>query len=360
MGGSKLVLLQLAKALPAADVLTLWNDNPDLLGPTAVYETVLRRAPSAGRKAVALPLMPAVWRYTRARTAAYDWVVVSSHAFAHHVRTRDGVKKLVYAHTPARYLWAPELDRRGDNRPARLLAPPLKALDRARAAEADAIAVNSRYIQTRVEQAWSRESTVIYPPVRVEMIQSAGDWGHRLSDADVTVLEALPPVFLLGASRFVAYKRLELVIKAGELTDTPVVLAGGGPETRRLTAKAAEAAVPVHIIGDPSDALLFSLYQRALVYVFPAVEDFGIMPVEAAASGTPVIVNHIGGAAESVAVGITGAVVNFDSDEEIATGVETARNCSSAACREGAGRFSEERFRREVRAWAGNHLGFVP
>ncbi|RII97588.1 glycosyltransferase, partial [Clavibacter michiganensis subsp. insidiosus] len=98
--------------------------------------------------------------------------------------------------------------------------------------------------------------------------------------------------------------------RAGDAAGVPVVLAGSGPLAEELRAQADAARVPVTIVPRPSDALLYTLYQRALAYVFPAVEDFGIMPVEAMAAGARVLVTDVGGATESVVDGVTGVHVH--------------------------------------------------
>ena len=92
------------------------------------------------------------------------------------------------------------------------------------------------------------------------------------------------------------YKNLTRVIEAGEAVGLPVVLAGSGPEEPVLREVAARASTDVTFVPGPSDAMLFSLYQSATAFIFPAVEDFGIMPVEAMACGTPVIAYEVGGA----------------------------------------------------------------
>src|SRR5690606_22739556 len=131
-----------------------------------------------------------------------------------------------------------------------------------------------------------------------------------LSEADAAVASALPSAFVLGASRLVPYKRVDAAIIAGEAAGLPAVIAGDGPDRARLAALAARASIPVTFLGRTSDALLRELYRRATVYVFAPIEDFGIMPVEAMAAGTPVIARDIGGAAETVVDGVTGALVS--------------------------------------------------
>src|SRR5690606_23178144 len=133
-----------------------------------VHETWLAHTPLRGHKALALPLMPAVWRSLPRRDT--DWVLTSSHLFAHHARFRGAAReapRLVYAHTPARYIWAPDLDVRGDSIPARLVSRALMPLDRRRAQEPVAIAANSEFIAKRIALAWEREAEVIYPNVDV-------------------------------------------------------------------------------------------------------------------------------------------------------------------------------------------------
>ena len=142
-------------------------------------------------------------------------------------------------------------------------------------------------------------------------IQQVADWSTRLTDVESQQLVALLDGFVLGASRFIPYKQLELVLLTGEASGRPVVLAGDGPEEQRLRELAEAARVPVHFVIAPSTPLLYALYQRCAVFVFPALEDFGIMPVEAMAAGAAVVARSEGGTAESTIDGATGAPDRF-------------------------------------------------
>ncbi|MEY2848451.1 MAG: hypothetical protein RI885_1116 [Actinomycetota bacterium] len=351
-GGSENVLEAMSRVYPDADILCLWNDSVGRFDGRSVRESWLAKTPLRRSKALALPFMPAVWRGLRNRD--YDWALISSHLFAHHARFRAepaGFKRFVYVHTPARYIWSPELDRRGDSPAVRAVSSGLKPLDRRRASEGAVFAANSRFVRDRIAAAWESDARVINPPVEVESIQSVADWRERLSAEELATLEALPEAFILGASRFIPYKRLDLVIRTGELADLPVVLAGAGPEAESLAARAERASVPVHFVDAPSGAMLYALYQRALLYVFPAVEDFGIMPVEAMAAGAPVLAQAIGGTAESVVAGVTGALVDFESDHDIRTAVGTAIATGREARLVRARDFSVARFDREIADW---------
>ncbi len=351
-GGSENVFEQMALAFPDADVHCLWNDAPQRLAGRRVRETWLARTPLRRSKALALPVMPAAWR--RLAGGPYDWAMISSHAFAHHAsfaRAADGFEKFVYVHTPARYLWAPELDERGAGLAVRLAAGPLKRLDRRRAAEPSALIANSTFVRERIQRAWGRDADVIYPPVDVESILAVADWRTRLSPDELTRLESLPADFVLGASRFIPYKRLDLVISAAEAAGRPAVIAGAGPLEGALRQRAQESNVPVSFIIAPSNALLYALYQRAAVFVFPPIEDFGIMPVESMACGTPVIVRAPGGAGESVRACEGGVVMDDFSPASWRAALERVAMIDRTTLPDRSRRFGRNRFREEIRSW---------
>ncbi|MFJ5143995.1 glycosyltransferase [Curtobacterium sp. NPDC088465] len=307
-GGSENVAESMGRAFPDADVVTLWNDAPERLRGHKVTETWLSKTPLRRNKAAALPFMSSTWR--NVDTSPYDFVLASSHVFAHHVPVDRETPKFVYAHTPARTIWAPEQDSRGANVVVRASAPFFRRLDRSRVDDNARYAANSNYIKERIASTWDQDATVIYPPVDVTGIRSAAP---TLDGRERRLLDGLPSDFVLGASRFVPYKRLDLVIEAGSAAGIPVVLAGGGPLREALEAKAADSRVPVVFIDQPSNGLLHELYRRASVFLFPPVEDFGIMPVEAMAAGTPVVTYAVGGASESVEI-VRGGVVSASLD----------------------------------------------
>ena len=355
-GGAERVLDRLAGLFPDADMMCLWNDAPERYPDRGVRETWLARTPLRSHKALALPLMPSTWRSPQ---RGYDWAIVSSHAFAHHVNVGSpGAPKLVYVHTPARYLWARELDARGDNLAARLAGPPLRAIDRRASREAAGIAANSQFVADRIGRAWDREATVIHPPVDVAWIHSGG-WDRQLTDADRRVLDALPAEFVLGVSRFIPYKRLDVVMQTGELLGLPVVIAGHGPLEAQLRAMAVDLSVPVHFHVQPSDALIYALMERARIFVFPPIEDFGMVAVEAMASGTPVMANRVGGSGESVQDGVGGALFDPDSPAEIRAAAEACAGLSNARIAAHAHRFDATEFDRALFEWVSPHIALV-
>ncbi|MFD6058110.1 glycosyltransferase [Rhodococcus wratislaviensis] len=315
-------------------------------------ESLIGKTRLRKQKALALPFMPIQWRVMRGN---YDWALISSHLFAHHVRFIGGesMEKYVYVHTPARYIWSPELDPRGQSAMVRAVAPAFKAIDRRRAAEATSFAANSKFVAGRVQKYWSADSVVIHPPVDVETIQSTLDWPENLNQNEREIFDSLPSDFVLGASRLVDYKRIDAVIRAGELVGVPVVIAGSGPAMSRLESLAQSSRTPVIFLGRVSDQLLYSLYSRCLVYAFLGVEDFGIMPVEAMAAGARVVANREGGAGESILTGITGSLCDPDDPGDLARAVSEASSCSSASSRSHSRKFDHETFESSIVDWVG-------
>jgi len=194
---------------------------------------------------------------------------------------------------------------------------------------------------------------VIYPPVSVRAIQNRAAWASKLTEHDQAILAGLPTEFILGASRFVRYKRLEDVIRIGEVARTPVVIAGSGPDSQYLHQCARLSNVDVRFVDEPSDALLYALYERAMVFVFTAVEDFGIMPVEAMASGTPVIVNAIGGALEPVERVAGGAILRGETSLDMRSALKEAARVDTESMRKGVRAFDTSAFDGNISRWQG-------
>lgn len=350
-GGAENVLDGFVRAFPESEIYCLWNDAPARYPDSDVRESVIARSPLRGRKALALPFMLPLWRRVK-EDENLDWALISSHLFAHHVsfRGQPGVKKFAYVHTPARYIWTPELDMRGNSPIVNAVRPILKKIDRKRAQELHAIAGNSEFVRERIYQTWGRDADVIYPPVDTARIQQVPDWVAALDESDRKLLDSLPEGFALGASRLVRYKSLDAVIDFARANDVPAVIAGDGPDRQRLEEYAGGRS-DVHFIGAPSSELLYALYQRSLAYIFPPVEDFGIMPVEAMAAGARVVVNAIGGASESVQDGVSGVHTGRFSGEDATEALGRVMAVDESAARERARDFSNERFVEEIRSW---------
>ena len=351
-GGAESVLDELVKLFPKSDLYVLWTDFAERY-PLETYESFISKTFLRNHKAMSLPFQLAAWRLFGNRTKDYDKVIVSSHLFAHHIKLGNSStsNKYIYTHTPARYIWEPERDTRGDNFLFRAAASLIKPLDRRRALEPLEIAANSGFTREKIAAAWDRDAKVIYPPVRAFEIQSKLKAGISIDDSELRALGALPKGYILGASRFIEYKKLDRVIEIGEWTDTPGVIAGSGPLLARLTQRAALAKVPVTIIQRPSDEMLLTLFANAQSYIFPPIEDFGVMPLEAGACGTPVLANEIGGSAETVSDGVNGWKVDMQSKSSILDGMNRITAVSSSGCISESMKFDSSVFREEILNW---------
>ncbi len=343
--GSEQVFEALARIFPTADLFAL-SRNPAIeldLGERAVRTTWLDRPVLRDRRGLTLPAMPSAW-WGLGR-GDYDVVLSSHHAFAHANRlaAAHGVH-LAYVHSPARYLWSPEIDARGGSSlltPARAV---LRAVDRRASARVTDYAANSSAVAERIRRFWDREARVIHPPVRVEY------FGERAS-------EEPSRDYVFGFGRWIPYKNLHLVIEAAGIAGIPVKIAGRGPDARRIRAAEAAASVPVEIIESPDDERLRSLYANARCLVFPTVEDFGIVPVEAQAAGTPVVAPAAGGALDTVRNGVTGVLTQDSSPGELARGILGCSTLSGEECRRNAQRFGRRRFEQAILDWTVGHLG---
>lgn len=337
--GSEQVFAAFADAFPSADLWTLWRRGPlreDFHG-RHVQCSWLNRLPIAGNRALCLPLMPLAWRTMPARS--YDIVLSSSHALAHTVRFRGAptTRYLTYVHTPARYIWTPELDDRGQHPAIRAIAPAIRYADLRLGEHVQSIAANSAEVQRRIATHWGRSARVIHPPVKIDFF-TPGE-------------AARTGPYLLAAGRWISYKRFDLAMQSAAELGVPLVVAGGGPLEGDLRQLASGLAVPVDFVVNPSDRDLRSLYRGATALLFPGVEDFGIVPVEAQACGTPVIARRQGGALETVIDGVTGALVDQFSGPQLRQALTSVESLDRGEIAHRAQSYSRERFIQEVRAW---------
>ncbi len=345
--GSEKTFEVLAGLFPDADLFALTDTMGDDFeaGGRPVHTTFIDRvAPLRDRRSVALPLMPVAWRTVTRRS--YDLVLTSSHACAKGFRPGRDAVHLCYCYTPMRYVWDPH-DRRstlhvlaGDLGPRAAL----RRWDRRSTRWVDGFAAISTAVQERIQRYYGVPSRVIHPPVDT-IFYSPGAGTER-------GLPVPGGPFALACSRFIPYKRLDLAILAADRVGIPIVVAGQGPAEPALRALAGRVKVPVTFELAPSDERLRRLYRAAAAFVFPALEDFGIVAVEAQACGTPVVALAEGGTADTVVDGLTGTLVAHQDADGFAAGLQRALDLdASAACVAHAGAFSVARFGERVRGW---------
>jgi glycosyltransferase involved in cell wall biosynthesis len=343
--GSEQVFEELARMWPAADLYAL-SREPDVpldLAGRELHTTMLDHPSLRSRRGLTLPLMPMAWRSLGTRD--YDLVITSHHAFAASNRLASHGTSLAYVHSPARYVWSPEIDGRGAHPALAPIRHLLKGYDRASAARLTGIAANSSEVRRRIERYWHREAVVIHPPVDTEYF--------RTSTADVE--HDLPDEFVLGLGRWIPYKNHEMVIRVAEELRMPAVIAGSGPLASHLEKVARSARTEVLLVRAPGRPLVRQLLQRAAALIFPTHEDFGMIPVEAMASGTPVVALARGGALETVADGVSGRLVDDHRPSAYAAATLEARSLGEAACRQQADKFSKRVFADRISEWARGH-----
>lgn len=350
LAGSEKVFLALADLLPDADLYAL-TVSPDMRDELArrglnVRTTWLDTAFARSHRGPTLPLMPLAWQRLRSTAQTdYDLVISSHHAYADSNRLGQRARNhLVYVHTPARYIWSPELDARGANPGVRVARPLLRRLDLRAARGVRAFAANSTAVRDRIRRYYQRDARVIYPPVDIEhFVPGSGDTGLDLESG-----------YLLSVGRFIPYKRHDLALRLSASVGLPVVLAGHGPEERNLRALAADLGVDAYFCIRPDDDQLRAIYQGAAALVFLGLEDFGIVPVEAQACGTPVIGLDAGGTRDTVVPGVSGALVSESHDTgELRSALRECLALPRSGVADSAQRFSPAVFRRSVLEWIG-------
>ncbi|MBI2408820.1 MAG: glycosyltransferase [Gemmatimonadetes bacterium] len=353
LGGAEMVLREMLQVFPEADLFALLDTLPEpsreALGLTGrrVTTTWMQHVPNIGRwYRGLLPLMPLAARSHDLRD--YDVVISSAYAVAHHVRVAPGAVHLVYCHTPIRYAWELRdryledagLDRGVRGWLARRLLDWIQRGDARAAQRPHSYAVNSRYVAGRVLRHYGREATVIWPPADIEYFTPG----------------AVREDFYVAASRMVPYKKIPLIAQAfsQHLPQHRLVIIGDGPDMPQVRA----AAGPnVQVLGAQPRDILRNYLRRARAFVFAAQEDFGILPVEAQACGTPVLAYGVGGAQETVVDGETGLFFWEQTPEAVAQVVRRSetRSFDPERCRANAERFAVPRFREQLLAWVALH-----
>lgn len=340
--GGERVLSDLLELFPDADIYTLVYKRDKLGGMLAkrrVFTSFIQRLPGRDHRYY-LPLFPrAIEAFD---LSAYDLVVSSSHCVAKGVKRRHGAMHVCYCHTPMRYVWDMyEEYFRPRQRGAFMrlvggsLRKYLRGWDRRTAVRPDYYIANSQNVKERISKYYQRESTVIYPPLDFaywrKVKRHVGDY--------YLVLSALVP-----------YKRVDLAVEAFAGLDRKLVVAGEGPESKKLRASAAEN---IEFLGRVSDEKRAELFAGARALIFPGEEDFGLTPLEAVASGCPVVAYAAGGALESVREGINGTFFERQDAAELRRAVRRLEKMSfhTVRMRGSVARFDRNRFMMEMKGF---------
>lgn len=271
----------------------------------------------------------------------FDVIISSSHCVAKGVLTRSDQLHICYCHTPMRYAWdlyfqylnESNLKRGIKGRIAQMILHYLRMWDITTSSRIDAFVANSEFVARRIKKLYNKDSKVIYPPVDINYYEPK----YQKED------------YYLTASRLVPYKKIDLIVEAfSKMKDKKLIVIGDGPEMKKIKSKAFKN---IEILGYQSNEVLRSYLQNAKAFVFAAIEDFGILPVEAQACATPVICFSKGGTKETVINNKTGILFDEQTVQSLIDAVNKFDKCKVDLheVRQHALKFSEERFKREFK-----------
>jgi glycosyltransferase involved in cell wall biosynthesis len=310
MRGGERVLERLIRLFPEADIFTHVYD-PSAVSPEIrarpVRTTFIQKLPFARRHYQKyLPLMPMALE--ELDLGAYDLVISSESGPAKGVITVPGALHVCYCHSPMRYLWDQYPAYRGSAGALTRLAMPwlfhdLRIWDTASAARVDRFVANSSFVRRRIAKAYRREAEVVHPPVDVSLFRASAE-----IDAN-----------WLWVGQMVPYKRPDLVVEAFNALGWPLVMVGDGEMSREVRRRAGSN---ITIIPRMSFDQLRAAYARCRALVFTAEEDFGIVPVEAMASGRPVLALGRGGVLDTLEPERNGLAFAEQTRESLIDGIE--------------------------------------
>ncbi len=342
-GGAEKVLYELHQMYPEAPIYTAAYSPEKFpeFKDADVRPTWLDKVPLAKTKHQLFPVLRGL-AFKTLNLSDYDIVISSCAAEAKYVKTGPNTLHICYCHTPIRYYWTdyewylahPPFGKL--NWLAKLVLPAmigwLRRTDYRAAQGVDVYLANSRNVQARIKKYYHRESTVIYPPIITETLAKMPS-GIR--------------DYYLVVGRQVAYKRLDLAVAAFNELGLPLKVAGMGEEIARQKLVAKDN---IEFLGYVSDEERNRLMAGAKGFIFPPEEDFGMVPIEAMAAGTPVVAFNKGGAPEYVTEGETGVLFNQQTTEEVIAAVKRleATQWDEAKIRARAKEFDVSVFRQQI------------
>ena len=339
--GAEKVVEAILEIFPSADIYTTVYKKENFLGTCFekhnVFESFISKLPKADRLYQKyLPLMPlAIEQFD---LSSYDLIISSSHAIAKGVIASPDQLHICYCHSPIRYAWdfqnqylnSSPMGKGLKGKIIKYLLHKIRLWDVRSANGVDAFVSNSKYISRRILKCYRRESTVIYPNVSVndfDVIDSKSD-------------------YYFTASRLVPYKKIKLIVEAfSKMPDKKLIVIGKGEQDKEI---AKVLAPNVEFLGYQPFNILKEHLENCRAFVFAAEEDFGILPVEAQACGTPVIAYNKGGTAETILHGKTGILFKKQTIESIIDAVnnfeERGVSYSSYEIKKHAECFSKDKF----------------
>jgi glycosyltransferase involved in cell wall biosynthesis len=342
-GGAERVLQALLEIFPEADLYTLLYDERKTLGlfkENIKKTSFLDRPWIRKRHRAFIPIMPLAAKFLTA-SGPYDLLISSTAGYAKGINIKAAYH-ISYCHSPLRYAWEIDYLKNLPFAPwplgeivVRPIASWLKKWDKHSSLGVNLFIANSRFIAEKIKSYYGREAEVVYPPVDTKKFFP--DFSAGKKD------------YYLMAGRLLYYKCFDLGIKALSYLKKPLKIVGRGPEEEKLK-KIADPKY-VEFIPFVKDEELRRLYSSAKAFIFPQIEDFGLVAAEAQACGLPVIAYNRGGAREIIEDKKTGLFFEEQSPESLISAIRDFERLSFdrryIACR--ATRFGKERFKSEIK-----------
>jgi glycosyltransferase involved in cell wall biosynthesis len=344
-GGAERVLEVLMELYPGAPIYTLLHDEKATDGRFAksiIKTSFLQHLPFAKtRHRLFPPLMPlAIEQFD---LSGFDLVISDSSSYAKGVITAPETLHICYMHTPMRYAWDDCQKYTSDFGFPKMIAKlvpffmnPIRIWDRVSSTRPDVLIANSQFVAERIQKYYHRSAEVIHPPVEV----------RRFSE-EQTARPVEGPYFLM-VGRLIAYKRHDIAIEAFNELGLTLKIIGRGPELERLQKLAGPT---IEFLGRVSDEELPGFYQHCEAFIFPQEEDFGIVAIEALASGSPLIAFEGGDIPEHMTEGEEGVFFQEQNKESLKEALDTFQlvGFNRSKIRQRAARFDKELFRATIK-----------
>jgi len=342
-GGAERVVYELHRMFPEAPIYTSyatdeWRQRMDgkvitgwlqALGPIRKFIPFLR-----------------IWWFTHLDLSGYDLVISSSGAEAKGIKVPESTVHINYCHAPTHYYWSrydeymqhpgfgvfDPFARLG----LKLFVAPLRRWDYHAAQRPDYLIANSQHIKAEIKKYYGREATVINPPVDINRFIHAG----AVKKKD----------YFLAGGRLTPYKRNDLAVQACTKLNVPLIVFGDGPDRERLERMAGPS---VTFTGRLSEEDVVTHFAAAKAYIFPLLDDFGVVGIESLAAGTPVIAYQKGGSLDYVVPGKTGEFFTEQSVDSLAKTLQTfdPKKFQPAAIRKASQQFSPAAFRQKMQSF---------
>ncbi len=312
-GGAERVFELLCKRYPEADIFTSLYDREQTIdfGDRVINTTFLQNIPGAAKyfRLMAPLYFPA---FRSLDLQDYDLIISSSTSFAKAVKKKSSARHVCFCHNVTRFLWDTEtyLREYGDYR---YFAPlieqvfqVMRKVDLTYAQEPDLYIANSSVVAKRIKSIYGKKAIVINYPI----------------DTDKFIYTDKKDDYYLASARMISYKRLDIIVEAFNWLGWRLLISGDGPERERLKSKALDN---IEFVGHVTDTQRTQLFSKAKSVIVAALEDYGLVPVEANASGTPVLAYGAGGVLDTQIPGKTGVFFKRQTPDSVLAALLEAR-----------------------------------